>query len=161
MTPYVRRFVSDNEVALFERIRKVVSALPDVQLGIDEKGEPVILSCHILVRGMARVFHLKYADGYLRPNFQHSWLLTPEGHVIDVYPVGMLGGPILVDGINQVASRLYEKKSLRRFGRRFSANSFRRSVRRITKVLKQINGQLKILTALTNLNSECGFLYNN
>ena len=33
------------------------------------------------------------------PNFEHSWLVTPNKNIIDVYPIGILGRPILVDKI--------------------------------------------------------------
>lgn len=35
--------------------------------------------------------------GYFRPHYNHSWLKTPNRHIIDVYPVGILGGPFLVE----------------------------------------------------------------
>lgn len=141
MTPYVQQYVSSEEQAIFSQIRQVIALLPDIDLGVDEEGEDICLSCHMLARAVAKVFHLKVADGYFGRFYNHSWLVTPQGHVIDVYPVGILGGPILVDGSGVLSPgrHLYKKANPRKFAKgQFSKNSFRRSVRRITKALTDI-----------------------
>src|ERR1035437_2343419 len=98
MTPYARQFVSNEELELFLKIRELVTKLPDLDLGLDDFRNEIDLSCHMLARAVADIFSLKFVDGYFTIGFQHSWVLTPkEGHVIDVYPVAMLGGPILME----------------------------------------------------------------
>ncbi len=138
MTPYVTRFIPEEELALFERVKAAVQEMPDIDLGVDERGRKVILSCHMLARAVSRVFGLEYADGYFCRSYQHSWNVTKDGHIIDVYPVATIGGPLLVDG--QVASparTLYTKTSAKTMSRgRFGQNSFRRSVSRIVHALK-------------------------
>jgi hypothetical protein len=140
MTPYARKFVTHEEFGIFERIRELVNILPDIDLGKNEDGEEIILSCHMLVRAVAKIFHLKVIDGYFAKSYDHSWLVTPRGHLIDVYPVATLGGPTLMDGQWLSPSRrLYERTSSRKLSRgRFGKNSFRRSVRRITRALTDI-----------------------
>jgi hypothetical protein len=141
MTPYVKQFVPDEEERLLYTIKRSITALPDIDLGRDEEAKSVVLSCHILARAVAKVFKLKYVDGYFYPNFEHSWLLTPNGHIIDVYPVAILGGPLLMDGSrHSPASRYYIKCARQKFSRgRFGKVSFRRSVRRITNELVRIS----------------------
>ena len=97
------------DLDLFQFITTVVGLLPDGSLGKDVCGTPVVLSCHILVRALVRVIRKmpefkahapRVVDGYFHPNFQHSWLQTASGNVIDVYPVGILGGPLYVNSIH-------------------------------------------------------------
>lgn len=133
MKPYVLSKLSKEEIELFEKIRRAVNDLPDVDLGKNEDGENLILSCHILARAIAKVFHLQYVDGHFYPYYQHTWLLTPTGNIIDVYPVAVLGGPILMDRL--VARHFYKKRSLLNDDAR--KLSFRRAVRRITEELKK------------------------
>jgi len=96
--PYVLKFIPNEDIGLFEKIKNAINSLPDLDLGKDEDGLPVILSCHILCRAIANVFDLKCVDGYFHSNVQHSWVLTTNKNIIDVYPVGIFGGPILVHG---------------------------------------------------------------
>ncbi|MCF7835962.1 MAG: hypothetical protein K9M15_02475 [Candidatus Marinimicrobia bacterium] len=141
MTPYATKYVSREEITLFEKIRYSTIRLPDIDLGLDEKGKEVIFSCHMLARAVAKVFGLKYVDGYYTPNFEHSWILTPEKHLIDVYPIAVIGGPILMvsEKFNSPARWHYKKMSTRKISYgRFSKPSFRRSVRRIEKAIRNI-----------------------
>ena len=139
MTPYVRKFITDEEMALFEKVRLAVASMPDVDLGIDEKGEPVILSCHVLARAVAKVFSLQYVDGYFYRRYDHSWIETPSGNIIDIYPVAIIGGPIMMDGNNgMIAQQLYSPDSTRKISRgKFGRNSFRRAVRKTISALQQ------------------------
>ena len=98
MKPYVLKFIPNEDVELFEKIRNSVNLLPVLDLGRDSYDLPVILSCHILARAVANVFSLSFVDGYFYSNAQHSWVLTPNENIIDVYPVGVFGGPILIHG---------------------------------------------------------------
>ena len=142
MIPYAMKYVSEKDVYVFEKIRSVVLRLPDLDLGVDEKGNEIILSCHILARSVAKVFSLEYVDGYFIPNFSHSWVLSHSGHLIDVYPVAMLGGPILMvedDGASPIRWH-YKKASAKKVSRGlFSKPSFRRSVKRIESYLRKIS----------------------
>jgi len=99
MTPYVARFVSIYEQESLEIIGKILKAMPDVDYGVDAGGEQLFVSCHVLARVVTSFFpKFPYRDGYYADFFEHSWNVTPTGHVLDVYPVGCLGGPIIIDG---------------------------------------------------------------
>lgn len=143
MTPYVARYLTARDVEIFQRIRGLVEGLPDdIDLGSNDRGEKVVLSCHILVRAFARVCHLRYRDGYFHPNYRHSWLLTPDGQIIDAYPVAIWGGPFMIDGSRErysPARWLYLPKSTRMISAgSFARPWFRKAVRRITRALKDI-----------------------
>ncbi|MDP2668851.1 MAG: hypothetical protein Q8P07_03405 [bacterium] len=114
MTPYTLRFIPEDEVKLFEKIRAAILRMPDLDLGRDENDSEIILCCHILARAVAKVFSLRYEDGYFseRTPYSHSWVLTPTGNIIDLYPVGMLGGPLFVESVYSWLSpgkKLYRK----------------------------------------------------
>ena len=98
MRPHVLKFIPNEDVELFEKIRSSVNLLPDLDLGKDDEDWSIILSCHILSRAVASVFALRCIDGYFYTNAQHSWVLTPNENIIDVYPIAIFGGPILVHG---------------------------------------------------------------
>src|SRR4051794_40062925 len=87
--------LSADEINLFQQIRQVVDALPHIELGSRKLGKRS-LTPHLLVRALARVFAVSYQDGYYHLDTPHAWLVTPEGNVIDVCPVGAVGA-ILVD----------------------------------------------------------------
>lgn len=139
MTPYIKQFVSDDDVALLEKIRLAVTNLQDLNLGNDHNGRQMILSCHMLARAIGRVFSLRVVDGFLYPNYQHSWVLTPAGHIIDVYPVAVIGGPILIDGVSAFSpSKFHYIKAKRKDYRgKFGKREFRKAVNCIVKALRK------------------------
>jgi hypothetical protein len=98
MKPYAVYFVPPGDLALFHQIEKIVQELPDVDLGVNEKGQKVLISCHMVARALARFFPaVRCRDGYFGNTHKHSWLVTRSSLVIDVYPIAVTGGPILVD----------------------------------------------------------------
>lgn len=144
MTPYIARCISFQNKELFVKIQFIVRHLPDLDLGIDEKGREVLLSCHMIARAIGKVLGLQYVDGVFCQNYAHSWLLSPDQKcIIDCYPVGMLGGPLLINaqGLWYQASpgrKLYRPS--KKIGKNilFGSTAFRRSVRRLEREIKQI-----------------------
>jgi len=53
-------------------------------------------SCHEAAGEVAQNFGLTPVRGVWLCGFEHSWCLTKHGNVIDPYPVGTVGGPLLV-----------------------------------------------------------------
>jgi len=138
MKPHVLSRLPVKDVELFEKVRRAVTDLPDVDLGEDRTGQKVFLSCHMLARAVGQVFGLKHVDGYFYPNYEHTWVLTPSGNILDVYPVGILGGPFLVDaGMDcpSPARRLYKKKRILRGMPR--TPSFRRAINTIAVAIRK------------------------
>ena len=112
MKPYALSLVSKESREIFERVSRVVFALPEVDFGDmkDNRNRMVLMSCHILARACAKVFQINVCDGAFSPCFCHSWLVTNTKDVIDVYPVGILCRscriePILVD--RSIANQIY------------------------------------------------------
>lgn len=97
MKCYASLHIPPDELALFEKIEKVVQEMPEVELGRDENGREILVSCHMLTRALARFFPVECRDGYFGDMFEHSWLVTRSGMTIDPYPMALVGGPILVD----------------------------------------------------------------
>ena len=141
MTPYVTRYISRRELALFRVVEKTITRLPDINFGTDRDGQVIFLSCHILARAVGEIFGLKVCDGKYFEIFDHSWNITPEGNLLDVYPVAALGGPILHDFSTPApASRLFVEKKL---GKVFKSEVFLNRVR-------QVRDQMEIVVA-TNI----------
>lgn len=139
MKLYCEQFIPKEDMDLFLRIRKAVEAMTNPDLGCDENGDEIPLSCHMLARAVAKLFSVKLWDGFYIKGYQHSWLETEYGHLIDVYPIGVIGGPILLENTSRLspARRLYiPEKSWKVTQGTFSTVSFRRSVRRVTKALR-------------------------
>jgi hypothetical protein len=82
------------------------------------------------------VFVLQYVDGYVYPSFEHSWLETKSFHVIDVYPVATLGGPIMIVGSAMcgLTHWHYKKRRLKKLG--FNQSWFRQAVKKIVQELR-------------------------
>ncbi len=129
MTPYAVRYISEKDRVLFEKIKDAVEKMEDPELGIDENGDEILLSCHILARAVAEIFPIRFKDGYFADCFQHSWVETDEGHLIDLYPVACLGGPIMIEGKTGCSPkrRIYKEKDLLERDL-ISSGSFNRSV---------------------------------
>lgn len=59
-----------------------------VQLAVDLLGSDFDkIRCHELARAVGKFFKLDIVDGYYGI-VEHSWCLTPNGHILDPYCVG-------------------------------------------------------------------------
>jgi len=97
MKPYILSFVSSEDYNLFLQIRRVVQEIPEIDIGRDEKGKKILVSCHMITRALAYYFPVEYRDGYFfQKHLQHSWLVRGNYIIIDPYPVLMVGAPIMV-----------------------------------------------------------------
>lgn len=113
MTPFIAQYLPDEDIQIFERVRVVVNTLPDdLDLGEFEPGKPMKITCHILAEAVAKSFGLERISGYFEPCMEHSWTLTRSSNIIDVYPVAIFGGPILVVG-KSLTGRFYKKEKIR------------------------------------------------
>lgn len=138
MTPWAAQFIPEDDLALFERVQKILHCFESPDLGTNESGEQIVLSCHMLSRAFTRILPVSVRDGAFLTFYEHSWVETPSGYVIDVYPVGAVGGPLLYDkGVYSPKSLMFTRASAKKISKgRFDTPSFRRSVRRITKALE-------------------------
>lgn len=146
MTPWVAGKISDKNKMLFNKIEHIMRQLPDLDLGQDENGLKILISCHMVARAIGQVLNLKWVDGiYGRTEgnigFTHSWLLTPDKEfIIDCYPVGMLGGPLLIDARHNWCPGWHLYKKAKKFGKNilFTSKAFRRTVQQLEKEVRQI-----------------------
>lgn len=140
MTPYAQTKLSAENLKLFHRVTDVVHDLPDLDLGtVGEESKPVLMSCHILARAIGGYFDLKIVDGEFIVGFSHSWLLTPDGRwVLDVYPCGMVGGPLIVDASAKhlPGQILYKPGKVKAKQLGFSSPEFKSAVRLTKKAVK-------------------------
>lgn len=124
-------------MALFRKVQRVIDLLPDIELATED-GEKIELSCHLLSRAIGKCFDLTVETGKYHEIYEHSWLRTRSGRIIDVYPVATLGGPLLIDNRLRL-SQLYRPTFIRtgsnKKGRR-SGNS--KLVRKIERAIKKI-----------------------
>ncbi|MBI1755162.1 hypothetical protein HY250_02695 [Candidatus Azambacteria bacterium] len=101
--------VPKEDIKIFREIRLVVEELPDVEFGKGPDGEPIVISCHMLTRALAEYFPVKAKDGFMVNIWQHSWLETKGGFIIDPYPIALVGGPILVVAKDSPWGSFYKK----------------------------------------------------
>ncbi len=143
MTPYVSRAASDKNKLLFAQIQTIMRHLPDLDLGVDENGKKVLISCHHMVaRAIGNVLGLKVIDGCYAKIYAHSWIMTDDYHfIIDPYPVHALGQIMVKADFGNPGFILYEeKKNLPTLAKLllFSSAIFRRSVRQLEKEVRRI-----------------------
>lgn len=81
--------VSEEELQLFERVKSAFVKLPNF---------PFTVTCHQLALAFSKAIpELSYCEGYfLSSGWTHSWVTTPGGNIIDVYPWATVGGPIFL-----------------------------------------------------------------
>ena len=138
MRPHALRYIPAEDITLFQQIKDGVNKIPDdLDLGNNDEGQQLVLSCHMLARAVGKVFKLHHCDGYYHSNFEHSWILTPSENIIDVYPIAVIGGPILIhNGFMGCPARLlYIPKRISRG--RFDNSLFRLSVRILVSFLSK------------------------
>jgi len=54
------------------------------------------INCHEICKAFSKALGFKMETGHFLKGWEHSWLITQYGNIIDVYPWGTCGGPILV-----------------------------------------------------------------
>jgi len=102
MMPWCERIIEQEDRKLFKKIKKLINRLPDMTFRFDQSGSEIIISCHLLARAVYAVWPEEFIGvrtGYFMDYFDHSWLITARGNVLDIYPVGCLGGPLLYSGL--------------------------------------------------------------
>lgn len=135
--------VTTDELHLIKRLRVIMERIPDIKVDKDENGKQQEVSCHMITRVIKGIYpDLRVIDGYFYPNYCHSWLITPQGNIIDVYPVAGASGPILIaGGEGSPIHFLYKEKRLTYHS--FNQKWFRNAVRKLTKAAVKANSSLE------------------
>jgi hypothetical protein len=90
MKPSVLSYTPKEDLILLNHISRALRSVPEIDLGQKDDNENILLSCHMLARACGKIFRLEVQDDAYYPNFNHSWLLTPNENIIDVYPIGLI-----------------------------------------------------------------------
>lgn len=143
MTPHAMKSIHREDILLWKKIRWLVENLPDIDLGEKPDGEGIVLSCHMLARAVGRLFNLCVADGCVLPlhehMYEHSWLITDHGNIIDLYPIATIGGPIIIDGGSYFARNIYDKnEKVEEWSELFEEEWFENSVQEIERALEKL-----------------------
>ena len=140
MKTLMETLVPQEYALLFQEIERVVKQMPEVDLGADEQGKKILVSCHMVARALTHIFPgVKWEDGYfVRRGQRHSWLRV-EGDrtlIIDPYPIAVLGGPIMVyvGFLTTPWDKLYIKAKLSSLG----GAAFRRHVDVVIQAMKSV-----------------------
>ena len=96
MDTYADRHIEPEDIEIFHQIERVIDDLIVPNLGVDDEGRKIELSCHMLAEVIEEIFGLKRINGYFMTGYYHSWLVTTNQNIIDVYPVGTIGRPLLI-----------------------------------------------------------------
>lgn len=104
MKTYTESIISEKDLSVFNNIKQLVDSVNEFKFTDNH-----ILTCHEICHAVADIVPgVRIETGYYLPGLEHSWLMTtsygePSGfdNIIDVYPFGMIGGPILIE--NSVA----------------------------------------------------------
>ncbi len=139
MTPYVMGDISKEEYELFLEIRVAVREMPDIDLGKDNHGRAVEISCHMITRALAEIFpnNFNVKDGHALKGWQHSWVVFKNNPhlIIDPYPIAMVEGPIMVFAMHCTPWGTFYKEG--RKIHRFDQEPFLSHVKKITEIVKQ------------------------
>ena len=93
---YTERKIEKEDLALFRKIEKVINLTELPDLGVNESGCKIDVSCHMVAEATSRIFDVEIRHGYFMIGYEHSWVCTKNLNIIDVYPWGAVGGPLLI-----------------------------------------------------------------
>ena len=142
MKVYAEQVCNPKCIEIFKQIKQLIDSVDTFPVPAEHD-----VSCHELCYAIKEIYptQLRIETGYFLPRFKHSWLRTlPQGeptpydNLIDVYPVGMIGGPMLIENTIVRSFRdsgLYEVKAIPNLN--FSDKEFQNIVRIIRHTLVQ------------------------
>lgn len=96
---YAERRIQKEDLVLFREIEQVIDVMEIPDIGADDQGRKIEVSCHMIAEAVSRIYDVKLRHGYFMTSYEHSWVCTKNNNIIDVYPIATVGGPLLIDGI--------------------------------------------------------------
>ena len=136
MRAYVEAIAPPVLVGFRGRLSRALARFPDdLDLGTNDDGEKIIVSCHMLARAVATIVkqpRMAVVDGLFGTGY-HSWLLFEDyvDWLLDVYPIAVWPGPLLVSWRFSVWRKAYLPG--RDFKLREPPEAFERCVRLVTE----------------------------
>lgn len=88
---YTEKHLQTEDIELFRKIEYVID-----KIELPHIGEETEVTCHMLADAVSDVFCLEVIRGHFIRGYEHSWLVTKHRNLIDVYPFGMIGGPMII-----------------------------------------------------------------
>lgn len=145
MRLYDLSVIPEEESRIFIAVEYCLKELPRTIMvrGCEERKE---ISSHVLSRAVAETFpSLTFVDGIFLNKYDHSWVVTPSGRIIEILPVGVPTGPYLIDVTSMDDERvrfayrvLSKTESFRRYGDRSKDLMFNLEVFAVTRLLKRL-----------------------
>lgn len=100
MISHTEKNIEPEDYRLYLIIKNALAKFDEAKLdyGIDVFNEPAEISCHMLAAATERIFSDKLVleNGYYFMGISHSWLVTKNRNILDVYPFGIISGPLLI-----------------------------------------------------------------
>ena len=115
MITYTEKNIETKDLICFRFIEQIINLLEVPDLGFDKNGKKNELTCHMLAQAIVVFFgqELELKHGYFMTCYEHSWLVTKEHkNIIDVYPWGTVGGPLLIVRNVSSSGKFYIEKEL-------------------------------------------------
>ena len=106
MITFAETVIKQEDLILFRKIKRALDCIETFDTpGFDE------LTCHILGTAIGSLYGIKTVHGYWKSGYEHTWCVTDNGNIIDPYPIGAVGGPILIT--REVCYNLYNEREIR------------------------------------------------
>lgn len=137
MIPHAVEVAPLEDLALFHRIERIIQELQNLELS-DTDGKRQSLSCHLLCPALAGFFPVEVRDGLLLEEWEHSWLLTRNGLVIDPYPIAAVGGPLLLDTRYSTPWTVLYMRATHCSFPKHSSPSFHKNVSRVADAIRTV-----------------------
>lgn len=105
---------------LLEKISKALEKLRENDIHANGYEGDHFATVFILAKVISNVFGLRFAEGLYSESQKHCWVTTINGHIIDLYPIDIFGGPLLIDGCASHVCKHYIEREVSKFGMVFN-----------------------------------------
>lgn len=130
-----QRKLSVQEKEVWEKIKKIFQDIHSIEINRNGFEGDITATSHILCSALADIFNLELGQGFCNED-KHYWLKTEHGLIIDVMPVGVLSGPILVDPV-LIKKNYYKEMKLNNYSQMQYACCIERVKKAVQEYLRQ------------------------
>ncbi|MDR1826359.1 MAG: hypothetical protein LBQ49_01550 [Rickettsiales bacterium] len=143
MKTYAEKDLPKEDQKILYEIKNLIDSVDEFDLDHE-------MTCHEITYAVSNIFSLKKESGRYHAGFYHSWLVTENGNIIDVYPWGTVGGPLLI--AHQMQGRDFYRAG--EINGDISSDKFKKAVKIIEDALRQNIEKKKIKKEIHNGESE-------